>query len=122
MPNKKSRHKRASGTTGRMHVRNPRKVDSVKALLERIPALALTRISDQAARQREWRTWLEANLAKPVVDHVSGVVERDRTLVVFTESAAWSARLRYAIPELEEKVRASHPQIERVEVRVMPRN
>jgi hypothetical protein len=52
---------------------------------------------------------------------VSGVTERDGTLVVFAETAAWSARLRYVILELEREIRAADPAITAIEVRVLPR-
>jgi hypothetical protein len=48
-------------------------------------------------------------------------VERDGTLVIFAESAAWSARLKYALHELEPVIRASQPDIQQVSVRVMPK-
>jgi hypothetical protein len=122
MPNKKSRYKRGVASTGRAHVRNLRKGDSVKALLGARGGPALVRVTEQAARQREWRKWLENKLSAEVVAHLSGVVERDDTLVVFTESAAWSARARYAVAEIEPLIRKEHKGIRRVEVRVMPRS
>ena len=82
----------------------------------------MTRLTDQAARQAFWRSWLEAHLPADFVRRLSGVVERDGTLVIFAESAAWSARLRYAIQELEPQIRASAAGITQVTVRVLPRS
>jgi hypothetical protein len=48
-------------------------------------------------------------------------VERDNTLVIFAESAAWSARLRYVMQELEPEIKQAQPTIQQVSVRVMPR-
>jgi hypothetical protein len=53
--------------------------------------------------------------------HVTGVVEREQTLTVFAESAAWSARLRFAIADLETQIRERNPHIEKLVVKVMPR-
>jgi Protein of unknown function (DUF721). len=80
-----------------------------------------TRLSEQANRQRTWQGWLEERLSPELRPRLSGVVERNDTLVVFAESAAWSARLRYALAELEDELRARNPEITRISVRVMPR-
>ena len=53
--------------------------------------------------------------------HVTGVVERDGTLTIFAESAAWSARLRFAIADLEPQIRERNTHIEKLAVKVMPR-
>jgi hypothetical protein len=52
---------------------------------------------------------------------VSGISEHDGTLVIFAETAAWSARLRYAVLELEHELRAADPELIAVKVRVLPR-
>ena len=41
--------------------------------------------------------------------------------MVFADSPAWSARLRYALQELDREIRATQPDIKEVTVRVMPR-
>ncbi|HVY79772.1 MAG TPA: hypothetical protein VG994_02225 [Steroidobacteraceae bacterium] len=41
--------------------------------------------------------------------------------MIFAESAAWSARLRYAIAELDADIRRANPAIRSVSVRVLPR-
>jgi hypothetical protein len=122
MPNKKSRHKRVGAATRSVHGRSSRKGDSVKTFLEARIAPALARVSQQAARQKEWRKWLEKHLGAVEFARISGVVERGDTLVVFTESAAWSARVRYAIAEIEPLIKNEERAIRRVEIRVMPRS
>jgi hypothetical protein len=122
MPNKTKRYKRGESSTGRAHVRNVRKGDSVKALLKHGGGVALARVSQQAAQQMEWRKWLESQLPSEAAAHVSGVVERGDTLVVFTESAAWSARVRYAVAEIEPLIKKKRQEIRQVVVRVMPRS
>jgi hypothetical protein len=41
-------------------------------------------------------------------------------LVIFTASAAWSARVRFAVAEIEEALKRAHPRIAHVAVRVLP--
>jgi hypothetical protein len=49
------------------------------------------------------------------------VHEREGVLVVFAESAVWSARLRFALLDLEPALRQEHPRITATQVRVLPR-
>jgi hypothetical protein len=94
---------------------------SVKHLLDRaLPGL--TRVTDQAARANFWNHWLSAHLAPEIRTRVSGVVDRNGELVIFAESAAWCARLRYALLELETDIRTAAPAITAVRVRVLPRS
>ncbi|HEV3182026.1 MAG TPA: DciA family protein [Steroidobacteraceae bacterium] len=93
---------------------------SVKELLaRRVPAL--TRVTAQAARQNFWNCWLSTHLPPEIRPKVSGVTERDGTLVIFAETAAWCARLRYAVLELGREIRAADPSVTDIEVRVLPR-
>jgi hypothetical protein len=79
------------------------------------------RVTDQSIRQKFWRDWLSAHLPAEVAAKLSGVSERDGLLVIFAESAAWSARLRFALRELECEIRAADPAVSSVVVRVLPR-
>jgi hypothetical protein len=116
MPNKIKRNK---SHTSRLRRRDG-KSDSVKDLLQRAhPALA--RLSDQAARQELWRRWLAIHLPAQAAAQVSSVVERHDTLVIFTASAAWSARVRFAVAEIEVELKRAHPAIATVAVRVLPK-
>ena len=120
MPKIMSRNKRGKApvrsrtgpTSGAAH--------SVKELLAR-RGPALTRVTAQASRQNFWNCWLSTHLPAEIRRRVSGVTERDGTLVIFAETAAWSARLRYAILELEREIRAADPALTDIEVRVLPR-
>jgi predicted nucleic acid-binding Zn ribbon protein len=94
--------------------------DSVKDLLAKLTP-TLTRVTDQAARQTFWRRWLDAHLPAEIAGKLTGVVEREGVLVIFAESSAWSARLRYAIQEIDAQIRACVPGITEVSVRVLPR-
>ncbi len=98
----------------------PQQVHSVKDLLaRRVPGL--TRITAQAARQNFWNCWLSERLPPEMRAKVSGISEHDGTLVIFAETAAWSARLRYTVLELEHEIRAADPALIEVKVRVLPR-
>jgi hypothetical protein len=98
----------------------PRAAHSVKDLLAHtVPGL--TRVTAQTARANFWNQWLSAHLAPEIRARVSGVVERNGELVIFAESAAWCARLRFALLELEAEIRAAAPAITGVAVRVLPR-
>jgi len=93
---------------------------SVKELLAR-SAPALTGFTVAAERGNFWLKWLAAHLPAGLSQHVSGAAEREATLVVFADSPAWSARLRYALAELEGEIRAAPGAPKTVRVRVLPR-
>ena len=97
-----------------------RRPHSVKDLLTR-RAPALTRVTTQAARATFWNEWLSERLPLEIRARVSGVVAREGVLVICAESAAWSARLRYTVQELEREILAAADGLERVVVRVRPR-
>jgi hypothetical protein len=122
MPNMANRNKRGGS---RLPITRPtkslHKPDSVKDLLARVTP-TLTRVSDQATRQTRWREWLDERLPPELSRHLTGVVEREGTLTVFAESAAWSARLRYAMQELDPQIRDTQPDIQHVAVRVLPKS
>ena len=92
---------------------------SVKDVLARMVP-TLTRVTEAASRQNYWLTWLSQHLPAEIHARISGVTERQGILVVFAESPAWSARLRYALLELQPQIRAAQPDIQQVSVRVMP--
>ena len=94
---------------------------SVKALLSRSSQSALSDVARHRQSQKDWREWLGSKLPAALAARITGVVERDENLVIFAESAAWSARLRYAIAELDADIRRENPAIRTVSVRVMPK-
>jgi hypothetical protein len=120
MPKRISRNKRGSSPMRSGAVGISRQPHSVKDLLAR-RAPALLRVTTQAARGRFWDEWLSGHLPAEMRARVSAVVEREGTLVIFAESAAWSARLRYTVQELEREILAAADGLERVVVRVRPR-
>ncbi|HEU4624264.1 MAG TPA: DciA family protein [Steroidobacteraceae bacterium] len=98
-----------------------RTTESVKALLSRSSHSALGRVAEQRQSQSNWRTFLSSKLPAALATRVTGAVENAENLVIFAESAAWSARLRYAIAELDADIRRANPAIRSVSVRVLPR-
>ena len=90
-------------------------------MLGRISRNVATPVAAQRQAQLGWREWLKNKLPENIEAHVTGVVEREGTLTVFAESAAWSARLRFAIVELEAQIRERNAQIGKLIVKVMPR-
>ena len=120
MPKKMSRNKRGKAPVRSRTGLVQRQVHSVKDLLaRRVPSL--NRVTAQAARQNFWSCWLSERLPPEMHPRISGITERDGTLTIFAETAAWSARLRYAVLELEHEIRAAAPALTAVRVRVLPR-
>ena len=121
MPKMTRRNKRDGSRNRRINGSRPsNQTDSVKDLLAKLTP-TLKRVSDQAARQSFWQDWLTTHLPLEIRQKVTGVVERDGALVIFAESAAWSARLRYLVLEMEATIRAAAPRITEINVRVLPR-
>jgi hypothetical protein len=127
MPNKRRPHKRGvpklprrSPESGTAPGFRPQAAHSVKDLLARSVPI-LKQATRQSARQAFWHPWFSARLPPELPPRITGITERDGTLVVFAESPAWSARLRYALQELQSQIRAAQPDITEVSVRVLPR-
>lgn len=122
MPNKPNRDKRNSGSAGGAKRRQTRRQtptgpQSAATLLTHSDALS-PQLTQQLALQQHWRAWLEARLPEALSQKVTGAVEQDGCLTVLAASAAWGARLRYAVKELEEEIRAHAPQLAVIRVRV----
>lgn len=71
-------------------------------------------------RQDDWETFFESRLPAPLRRAISHYVERDGTLTIFVSSAAWSARLRFALAECGSALSAYRPSVKRYAVRVQP--
>ena len=121
MPKKMSRNKRGKAPMRSRTGLTSAPAHSVKELLaRRLPTL--TRVTAQASRQNFWNCWLSTHLPPELRTKVTGVTENDGQLVIFAETAAWSARLRYVILELEREIRAADPALTDIVVRVLPRS
>jgi len=123
MPNKSRPHKRGVPKLTRgspVSGSRPQAAHSVKDLLARaVPVLSKT--AGQSVRQAFWRPWLTARLPPELPPRITAITERDGSLVIFADSPAWSARLRYALQDLQSQIREAQPDIREVTVRVMPR-
>lgn len=77
----------------------------------------LRELGHSFALQEEWLDWLRKMLPESLSLHVSRVESKDGTLRVYTDSANWSARVRYAMVELEAGVTARNGSPLKVSVR-----
>jgi hypothetical protein len=82
----------------------------------------LRQVTEQVHKQELLWAWLASQLPANLAEKVSGVSEREGVLTVFAHSSAWSARLRFALAELEDLLQREHPQVRAVNVRVLPRS
>jgi hypothetical protein len=122
MPHRVKPDNRRKPRLGRKTVGIRHKADSVKALLGNPSHSVFGRLNEQALSHQRVRKWLENKLPQDLVGRLSGVVERAETLVIFAESAGWSARVRYAVAEIEPALLREYPNISVISVRVMPRD
>ena len=70
--------------------------------------------------QRQWLEWLSEALPAELRGQLVQARQRGPELTVLAASAAWSARMRFALAELEPQIRARQPDIVKVTVRVAP--
>lgn len=77
----------------------------------------IPQFSDQ---QEFWRKFLSERLEPELFSAIAGVVERDSRLTVQARSAAWAARLRFAMADLWPQLRAARATLRECVVRVQP--
>jgi hypothetical protein len=70
--------------------------------------------------QRQWLAWLTEALPAELQGQLVYALHKGPELTVLAASAAWSARLRFALAELEPVIRARAPDIVKITVRVAP--
>jgi hypothetical protein len=121
MPKKMNRNKRGSSRIRNATPKRAARIHSVKDLLVQKSPL-MTRVTQQAMRQNHWEKWLSSHLPGELAAHLSGISDQPAALVIFADSAAWSARLRYAVAELEGQMRALDAKLGAIQVRVLPRS
>ena len=77
------------------------------------------RLAKKAAEAVTLATLVRQELPEPIRPHVIGAVRRDDDVVVLVDSAAWSARVRYAGPRLKARLaELGEPVSGKVRVRV----
>jgi len=116
---KKSREKQPA----RAYVRTRRNVKSAPRSINNIMAgkAWMQNLKSAQSMQQDWLAWLQAALPEELRSCLRGVIPRGTELVVLTDSAAWSARVRYALGALEGEMRArAGGVVTRVTVRVAP--
>lgn len=92
--------------------------DPLKPLLS-TPLPSLDRLAKKAAEAAGLGEIVRRELPDPLGEHVIGAARRDEDLVVIVDSAAWSARVRYAGPKLRERLaELGEPVKGKVRVRV----
>lgn len=92
------------------------KPKSVNDLL--ISSLGLRRIAATIPVQQSWADWLRGMVASELAGHIINVVPNNGQLVVFADSAAWGARLRYALAGMLADIAGRDASISRASVRV----
>jgi hypothetical protein len=92
--------------------------DPLKPLFS-TPLDGLARLAKQAAKAGSLAALVQRELPEPLGSHVVGAARRDDDLVVMVDSAAWSARVRYAGPRLKQRLgELGEPVQGKVRVRV----
>ena len=92
--------------------------DPLKPLFSGLDS-GIARLAQQAAAAASLADTVRQMLPEPLRPHVVSAVRRNDDLVVIVDSAAWSARVRYAGPKLQERLAAAGEVIRgRVRVRV----
>ena len=114
-PRYNPRHVTAAGSPS-SRVKKP---IGIKDLLGRSAPLQQA-IARQADRGTFWRGFFAARLAPDLAGQITQIVEREGALTVYAQSAAWSARLRFAMAELWGEAQAASPGLTRCSVKVQP--
>jgi hypothetical protein len=117
MPNKRKRNKKTRSHPGVGGVRPIVKPRSLAELItQRLPGLV-----SEAREQSIFLAYVRGKLTPELAERLCGAQQQEAQLVLFTESAVWAARLRYALPEVADHIRNDFPAIRQTVVRVMPR-
>jgi hypothetical protein len=83
------------------------------------PLVGLERLARRATEAAGLADLVRRELPEPLGDHVVGAARRGDDLVVLMDSAAWSARVRYAAPQLTVRLaELGQPVTGKVQVRV----
>jgi len=80
----------------------------------------LDRLRQASAAQQDWLAWVQARLPPELAAAVVQAVPKGDQLVLRCTSAAWSARLRYALDPLTQELAAGTSGLKGLAVRVAP--
>jgi len=117
MPKKPRQHKNTGSSSGGSALRT-RHIPGIADLLARAPLLR--NLNESRAQHQQWRDWLAVSLPEELASRVLEASRQADQLVVYAESAAWCARLRYALAALEQQIRSRDAAVRQVRVRVRP--
>jgi phage tail protein X len=68
--------------------------------------------------QQSWADWLRGAVASELAGHIVSAVPKSAELVVFADTAAWGARLRYALAAMLPDIAARDAALSRITVRI----
>lgn len=91
----------------------------INQLLSRNKVLGAA-IARQSTTQTSFETFFSGRLEPALSRQVSHYVEQAGKLTVFVSSAAWSARMRFALAELWPQLLLEQPQLTSWAVRIQP--
>jgi len=117
MPKRRDRNKKSGS---QIRARTPgagSQPRSVADLLARAGAVTLQKIKSQPF---DWADFIRETLPPELTVRLTAAEFADGVLTLFTESAVWSARLRYALADAEATLQGLKPEIRRIAVRVAP--
>jgi hypothetical protein len=117
MPNRTGRNKKIGSQIRGRVARERSRPRSVAELLAAPGSAARPPGGSQAP---EWTDVIRGQLPAALGLHVSRAEYVKGALVLFTESAAWSARLRFALAEAGEAIRRLQPQVRKIVIRIAP--
>lgn len=118
MPKPPDRHNSKRTNSFRNGPSTGGKPKEISALLERTGLGRQTR--EFVARQGDWADFFSTRLERPLFEAIGHYVEKDGTLTVFVDSAAWAARLRFALPPIWDDAQAFRPGVVRWAVKIQP--
>jgi hypothetical protein len=99
------------------HLRNSLHISSIGELLKRGSGAPAT--ADQHLDLKELFTIVKSLAGNELADHLRQLSRRENCLLVWVDSANWSARVRYMLlPRLAE-VQAGYPWVTEIAVRVL---
>jgi hypothetical protein len=89
-------------------------------------APTLARIQTEAVRKAGradfWRSWMAERLPGDLASKVTAIGEQNGILTIYAASAAWAARLRYAVQDLGSAIRQVDSGLTEIRVRINPRS
>jgi len=119
MPKPPARHNPKSAKSADSRTQKTFQPSKIKDLLDK-SGLTGRAIGQFVERQQSWEAFFASRLPAPLAGEISHFVEKDGVLTVYVSSAAWSARLKFALAECWTAVVAERPTLQRWVVKVQP--